>query len=136
MSDPVRRNDANMGTGSAGSPRIRSHSWARVEVEGHGTFRDAKLWPGGAREWDWTETGTHHEPGIQPADVREVVDGGARIVVLSRGVHERLQVMPETLEMLRERGVEAEVLQTEEAVRRYNELSGEARVGALIHSTC
>lgn len=118
------------------SPRIRSFSWGRIEVEGHGTFKDVKLWPGGAREWDWTETGTRHEPGIQPADVREVVDRGARIVVLSRGVHERLRVMSKTLEALHEREVEAEVLESERAVRRYNELAGEAPVGGLIHSTC
>ena len=29
----------------------------------------AKLYPGGARAWDWRETGTRHRPGIQPADI-------------------------------------------------------------------
>lgn len=122
--------------GSPTSPRIRAFSWGRVEVEGHGAFKDAKLWPGGARAWNWRETGTRHEPGIQPADVREILERGARVVVLSRGVHERLGVMPETLELLEERGVEAEVLPSEPAVRRYNALAAEAPVGALIHSTC
>jgi hypothetical protein len=28
----------------------------RIEVEGGRSFKDAKLWPGGVREWDWTET--------------------------------------------------------------------------------
>lgn len=121
---------------AASSPRIQSLSWGRLEVQGHGAFKDAKLWPGGAREWDWTETGTHHEPGIQPADVQEILDRGARRVVLSRGVHERLRVMAATLELLEARGIETEVLQTEEAVRRYNELAGREPVGALIHSTC
>ena len=32
----------------------------KIEVEGTGTLRDAKLFPGGAREWDWRETGTEH----------------------------------------------------------------------------
>lgn len=118
------------------SPRIRAFDWGRLEVEGHGSFKDAKLWPGGARGWDWNETGTRHDPGIQPADVQELLDNGARVVVLSRGVNERLRVMPATLDLLRGRGVEAEVLASEEAVRRYNELVGEAAVGGLIHSTC
>lgn len=122
--------------GAADSPRIRDFSWGRLDVEDHGTFKDAKLWPGGARRWDWNETGTRHDPGIQPADVEELVDRGARIVILSRGVNERLRVMPETLEILRQRGVETEVLQSEEAIRRYNELAGVAPVGGLIHSTC
>ncbi len=47
------------------SPKITHLSWGRLEVEGQdGPFKDAKLYPGGAREWDWNETGTSHEPGI------------------------------------------------------------------------
>lgn len=119
------------------SPRVTDLSWGRTEVEdADGPYKDAKLWPGGSRAWDWNETGTGHVPGIQPADVRELVDEGAEVVVLSRGQHERLQVQRETLEFLEERGVEAEVLPTGEAVERYNELAGERPVGALIHSTC
>ncbi len=118
------------------SPRITGLAWGRLEVEGQGAFKDAKLWPGGARSWDWRETGTEHDPGIQPADVEELLDRGARVVILSRGMNERLRVQRKTLEALEARGVRAEVLQTEEAVRRYNELAGAEPVGALIHSTC
>lgn len=119
------------------SPRIVSHAWGEVRVEGQEeTFKDAKLWPGGARAWDWDETGTKHRPGIQPDDVRELLEHGAEAVVLSKGVYERLQVRPETLELLEERGVEVEVLQTAEAVDRYNELRESKAAGALIHSTC
>lgn len=118
------------------SPRVTHLSWGSLEVEGQGSYKDAKLWPGGARAWDWNETGTSHVPGIQPADVEEVVEHGAETVVLSRGMNERLQVKRETLEMLEDRGVEVHVLQTEEAVERYNELAGSEPAGALIHSTC
>jgi hypothetical protein len=55
-------------------PRITHLSWGRIEVEGGRTFKDAKLWPGGVREWDWNETGTRHRPGVQPADVEELLD--------------------------------------------------------------
>ena len=119
------------------SPKITHLSWGHLEVEGQdNTFKDAKLFPGGAREWDWNETGTDHEPGIQPADVEELLEHGATTVVLSKGFYERLQVRRETLQELEERNVSAHVEQTEEAVRLYNELSKSERVGALIHSTC
>jgi hypothetical protein len=49
------------------SPRITSLPWGRIETEDGRAFKDAKLWPGGGREWDWAETGTSHVPGIQPA---------------------------------------------------------------------
>ena len=73
------------------SPRISHLSWGRLEIEGQGAFKDAKLYPGGAREWDWRETGTRHMPGIQAADVEELLEHGAQVVVLSKGVLARLQ---------------------------------------------
>jgi Uncharacterized conserved protein len=108
-----------------------------MEVEGKDkTFKDAKVFPGGAREWDWNETGTSHVPGIQPIDVDELLEHGATEVILSKGIHERLQVCPETLEMLKNRGITTHVLQTEKAVKLYNELREEKMVGGLFHSTC
>ena len=118
------------------SPRISHLSWGHIEVEGHPPFKDAKIFPGGAREWDWRETGTRHVPGIQPADVQELIEHGARAVVLSRGIWERLQVCPETVAFLDKNGVEIEVLQTEAAAERFNELRENMPVGGLFHSTC
>jgi hypothetical protein len=118
------------------SPRISHVSWGRLEIEGAGAFKDAKLYPGGAREWDWRETGTRHVPGIQPADVAELLDHGAEVVVLAKGVLQRLQVCPETLALLERRGIPAHVLPTEDAVRMYNELAAQQKVGGLFHSTC
>ena len=118
------------------SPLITRLSWGRLEIDGRRSFKDAKLYPGGGREWDWRETGTHHVPGIQPADVAELLEHGAEVVVLSKGVWERLQVCPETLAELERKGVAVEVLQTEAAVTRYNALRETARVAGLFHSTC
>lgn len=127
-----------MSTTVAASPRITHVSWGCLEVEGRTQpFKDAKLYPGGARAWDWNETGTSHTPGIQPADVEELVDHGAEVIVLAKGMNERLGVMSETLQMLDEEGVETHVLQTEQAVEQYNALQDDGRrVGGLFHSTC
>jgi hypothetical protein len=118
------------------SPRISHLSWGHIEVEGHPPFKDAKIFPGGAREWDWRETGTRHVPGIQPADVQELIEHAAKAVVLSSGIWQRLQVCSETLKVLAENGVQVEVLQTEAAVERFNALRESVPVGGLFHSTC
>ena len=118
------------------SPRITHLSWGRLEVEGYEPFKDVKLFPGGAREWDWRETGTRHVPGVQPADVEELLDHGASVVVITKGMNERLQVCPETLQMLEKQGIPAYVLQTEAAVQFYNKLSEREQVGGLFHTTC
>ena len=107
-----------------------------IEVEGHPPFKDAKIFPGGAREWDWRETDTRHVPGIQPADVLELIEHDAKAVVLSTGIWQRLQVCPEALELLAENDIQVEVLQTENAVKRFNVLREKMPVGGLFHSTC
>lgn len=129
---------SGMDTTAKASPRITHVSWGSLEIEGRDQpFKDAKLYPGGGRAWDWNETGTSHRPGIQPADVEELLEHGAEVIVLSKGMHERLQVKPETLDLLDDEGVDTHVLQTERAVERYNELQSEgASVGGLFHSTC
>jgi hypothetical protein len=118
------------------SPRIMALTWGRIEVEDAGSFRDAKLFPGGAREWDWRETGTEHTPGIQPADVAELLDHGATTVVLSQGMLKRLGTCPETIELLKQRGVGVHVLRTQDAADLYNDLRKTERVAGLFHTTC
>ena len=101
-----------------------------------GTGKDFKLYPGGGRGWDWRETGTRHVPGIQPSDVLELLEKGSVVVVLSRGMDLVLQTCPETLELLRERGVPVHVEETRAAVALYNQLGESQPVGGLFHSTC
>ncbi len=117
-------------------PRIIAVAWGKIEVEGAGTFRDAKVFPGGAREWDWRETGTEHTPGIQPTDVRELLDRGATTVVLSQGMLKRLRICTETLELLKQQGVAVHVLPTPGAVELYNDLRKTEQVAGLFHTTC
>lgn len=117
------------------SPKIESLSWGKLKTSNH-VYKDAKLFPGGSRTWDWGETGTHHIPGIQPADVQELLDHGAEVIVLSRGINERLQTCDETKTLLEEQDCQYFILQSEKAVEKYNSLCTSEPVGALIHSTC
>lgn len=117
------------------SPRITRYAWGSIEVDGK-HFRDAKCYPGGAKEWNWKETGTNHKPGIQPEDVQELIRHGAKVVVLSQGVYERLQVCKETMRLLNQNNIKIYILQTDEAVDIYNKLQQTDPVGGLFHTTC
>ncbi len=119
------------------SPQIKHVSWGRLEVEGKAEpYKDAKLFPGGSREWNWRETGTEHSSGIQTADVQELLNHGATVVVLSRGMKQCLNVPRETLDFLKERQIPVHVLPTAEAAERYNQLAEKEPVGGLFHTTC
>ena len=73
------------------SPKITKLSWGKIEIDNSQMFKDVKLYPGGCRAWNWTETGTKHSPGIQYSDVQELVENGAEEIVLTRGVLGRLK---------------------------------------------
>ena len=118
------------------SPRVTQISWGRMDIEGLGRGRDFKLYPGGGREWDWSETGTHHVPGIQIADVEELLEHGSEVVILSRGIQLALRTCPETLQYLRERDIKVHIEETNAAVELYNKLVETELVGGLFHSTC
>ncbi len=119
------------------SPLITHVSWGHMTVDGIGDGKDFKLWPGGGRAWDWGETGTRHEPGIQPADIEELLEHASDTIVLSRGMQLRLRTSAETLERLQRLGVRMHVAETREAVEIYNRLAADgAAVGGLFHSTC
>jgi len=118
------------------SPLVTSIEWGRIEIAGV-DYKDAKVFPGGAHEWDWNQTGTRHVPGIQPADAEELIANGADVIVLSRGMQLVLQVPAATIEELERRGIEVIVAETRQAAQSLNDLAASGRrVGALLHSTC
>ena len=119
---------------------ITDLSWGNMEVSVAGEkqqFKDCKVWPGGAREWRWGETDTHHSPGIQPGDIQELLEHEVEFVILTRGQLGRLGVASETKEFLNERGVEYRIEKTKKAVALFNDLVQKGkRVGGVFHSTC
>ncbi len=119
------------------SPRINDLTWGQMAIDGVGAGKDFKLWPGGGREWDWTETGTHHVPGIQPADVEELLANGSQAIVLTRGMLLRLQTCSETMSFPEAKGIAVYVAETKKAAQIYNDLVSRGdSVGGLFHSTC
>lgn len=119
---------------------ITDLSWGSMEVsidEEKHHFKDCKIWPGGVREWRWDETGTHHNPGILPADIKEILAHDIEVLVLTRGQFGRLNVAAETKSMLQGQGVTVYVEKTKKAVNLFNELTQKGkRVGGVFHSTC
>lgn len=115
-------------------------SWGQMEVSIAGEthrFKDCKVWPGGAVTWDWTDTGTHHQPGIQPADIAEILDNDIEVMILSRGIQLVLHTSPETETLLQSRSMTYHIEETGRAVELYNELAQQGkRVGGIFHSTC
>ncbi len=120
--------------------QITHISWGKMEVTARGktsSFKDCKVWPDGARAWDWNETGTRHRPGIQPADIQEILDKNIEVMVLSRGMDLMLHTCPETESLLQQHQIPYHIEETKTAVALFNQLTKEGKqVGGIFHSTC
>jgi hypothetical protein len=122
---------------TAASPRIISSGWGKMEVESIGHGRDFKLWPGGGRDWDWSEHGTDHRRGIQQGDVQELIAKGCELVILTTGRFKRLRVPQAIIEILEEQSIEVIVADTKKGIQLYNDYAGKGlAAGGLFHSTC
>jgi hypothetical protein len=122
------------------STEITHITWGTIEVNIEGRthrFKDCKVWPGGAVEWKWNETGTSHQPGIQPVDLEEILAHDIELIILSRGMVGRLRIHPETEQMLNSQGMEYHIEKTQRAVKMFNEfIKRGKKVGGIFHSTC
>jgi hypothetical protein len=120
--------------------QITHLSWGKMEVTTNGQiyhFKDCKVWPGGAKEWDWNITGIRHQPGIQPTDIEEILNQDVEVLILTRGMELRLHTCPETEALLQSRGIEYHIEETKEAVKLFNQLVEEGKkVAGIFHSTC
>src|SRR6266571_5344213 len=111
--------------------RIEGYSFGRVVVDGDEETRDVIGLPGRVlRNW-WRLDG--HRLVLE--DLEAVLDELPERLVVGTGAYGQLEPDPETLERLRERGVEVEALPTAEAIRRYGELDP-GRTAAALHLTC
>ncbi len=120
--------------------QITRVEWGKMDVTIGGRvqhFKDCKVWPGGAVSWNWKESGTSHQPGVQPADLGVILDQEVDVLILGCGVLERLGICAETLNLLEERKIELHFLDTRRAASLYNELARTGRrVGGIFHATC
>lgn len=135
---------ATLGIVNAETATITHFKWGEIQVRQNNkihTYKDCKAWLTNSKEWNWQETGTRHNPGIQVQDFEEFINA-VDIVILSRGVDLVLQVKPETIAYLKawvqkNKKRDYYILQSEEAVKKYNQLTAEGKkVGILLHSTC
>jgi hypothetical protein len=111
--------------------RIEDYSFGRVTVDGEEHTHDVIVLPRRVvRDW-WRRDG--HSLVLE--DLAEVLPDLPQRLIIGTGAYGRMIPDARTVENLRERGVEIEVLPTADAVRRYGTLNPAATAAAL-HLTC
>ena len=111
--------------------RIDGYRFGRVLVDGVEQTKDVIVLPDRVVPNWWRKKG--HSLGIE--DLRDVLDEVPERLVVGTGAAGQMVPARSTLRRLRERGIEVEILRTDEAIRRYAELDPTSTAAAL-HLTC
>jgi hypothetical protein len=111
--------------------RLTDYSFGRIVVDGEEQTRDVIVLPDRLLSDWWRREG--HSLAIE--DFREVEDELPEKLILGTGAHGQLRPPRAVIEELERRGIDVEVLRTDDAVRRYGELD-ERRTAAALHLTC
>ena len=112
-------------------PAIEGYGFGRVTIDGREETRDVIVLPGRVVRGWWRKDGH----GLVLEDLDEVLDELPERLLVGTGAYGRLRPDPDALETLRARGVDVEVLPTEQAVERYAELDPR-KTAAALHLTC
>lgn len=82
-------------------------------------------------------TATRHRPGIQPADIDDILAHNVDVMLLSRGMECMLHTCADTEYLLRSRDIAYHIAETQQAVDLFNTLTRQGKkVGGVFHSTC
>jgi hypothetical protein len=112
-------------------PEIEGYDFGRVTIDGREETRDVIVLPERVLR-DWSRKDGHV---LVLQDLEEVLDELPERLLIGTGAYGRMQPDPSTLEALRARGVEVEVLPTAKAVQRYAQLDPR-KTAAALHLTC
>jgi hypothetical protein len=110
---------------------IGGYGFGRVTIDGREETRDVIVLPGRVVRGWWRKEG--HRLVLE--DLDEVLDQLPERLLVGTGAYRRMRPDPGTLDALRARGVDVEVLPTAQAVRRYPQLVPR-KTAAALHLTC
>jgi hypothetical protein len=111
--------------------QLQDYSFGRIVVDGEEHERDVIVLPGRVVANWWRRDG--HSLALE--DLSEVEHDLPERLILGTGAYGQLRPPAAVLEELERRGIDVEVLHTDDAVRRYGELD-ERRTAAALHLTC
>lgn len=117
---------------------IEKYDFGLLRVDGKEYRHDVIIYlagTGGERRVDasWWRKEGHR---LDKADLNEVVKAKPEVLVVGTGYHGCMKVPKETMEFLKNVGIELYAEPTQEACRKYNELKDIRKVVAALHLTC
>jgi hypothetical protein len=113
--------------------KIDSYSFGRIVIDGTEHTSDVIIYPDRLDASWWRREGHL----LAPEDLSGVFAYAPGVLVIGTGHDGVMRVPPQTVEAVREKGIEVHIARTGDAVKLFNRLQREdVRVVAALHLTC
>jgi hypothetical protein len=116
---------------AVGMARIDDYRFGHIVIDGEERTRDVIILPDRVVP-DWWRRDGH---SLVVSDLDHVIDELPERLLIGSGAYGRMKPSSTALEALERRGIDVEVLETAEAVKRYRRLDPR-RTAAALHLTC
>lgn len=112
---------------------IDSYQFGRIVIDGRTYDSDCLILNGKVQPNWWREKGHL----LSAEDLKDVFAAKPSVLVVGCGASGLMEVPEQTRQILQEKGIQLETMNTADAVQRFNELSAEdVNAAAALHLTC
>jgi hypothetical protein len=112
---------------------IEAYSFGKMTINGLEYTADLIIYPGGRIRDSWWRRDGHR---LDLEDIEDLAGEKPEVIIAGTGAFGLVKPARTLRARLKEQGIDFIAYPTEEAVRRYREVSREKRVGACFHLTC
>lgn len=113
---------------------IEKYSQGKITIGGRLIRTDIIILPDGTVQHPWAMKKRHV---LTPEDIPGLLEQKLDVLIIGRGKHGFVTVMPKLRKAAKDKGIELIMLKTGQAIEKLKELrKGEKRVGACFHIGC
>ena len=112
---------------------INSYGFGSIIVDERKYTSDIIIYPDGAVRDSWWRKEGHR---LSAADINDLIESRPEIIIAGTGAYGLMQPEEGLNIQLRKKGIQFRMAPSEQAVKLYNDLYKQMRVGACFHLTC
>ena len=114
-------------------PAIDAYQFGRMTIDGRDYTKDLIIYPDGAIRENWWRLSGHF---LMEYDIRDLLAADVQVLVVGTGASGMMRMDQKLIALLENRGIELIAESTARAMKDFNTLYGQKRVGACFHLTC